>query len=192
MCASQYNNFSIAKKSLKSSFFSHSSIVILSRKRKSHHKKNEHFFAHTAKTLADTCDNSSVDIFSPFVFFRRIHGLGCSHVLAWSTSRWRWKSRTSTIHYKKIWNQRTKNQIGHWYVVFFFNKTDFFFLHKNQFLKTITIIFMLYYRYLPEVIPLFQTPKKHWLFCVSNISSINFNCDAFLGLILDQSWSYKC
>ena len=93
------------------------------------------FFAHTAKTLADTCDNSSVDIFSPFVFFRRIHGLGCSHVLAWSTSRWRWKSRTSTIHYKKIWNQRTKNQIGHWYVVFFFNKTDFFFFTQKPIFK---------------------------------------------------------
>ena len=68
-----------------------------------------------------------VDIFSPFVFFRRIHGLGCSHVLAWSTSRWRWKSWTSTIHYKEIWNQRTKNQIGHWYVHSIFLKNWFFF-----------------------------------------------------------------
>ena len=49
----------------------------------------------------------------------------------------------------------------------------------------------LFFRYLPKVIPFFQTPKKHWLFCVSNISSINFNCDAFLGLLLDQSWSDK-
>ena len=88
---------------------------------------------------------------------------------------------------KKFETNERKIKLATGMQYFFLIKLIFFFLHKNQFLKTITIIFMLYYRYLPEVIPLFQTPKKHWLFCVSNISSINFNCDAFLGLILDQS-----
>ena len=60
-----------------------------------------------------------------------------------------------------------------------------------EWMEKIFDLFPLFFRYLPKVIPFFQTPKKHWLFCVSNISSINFNCDAFLGLLLDQSWSDK-
>jgi len=41
-------------------------------------------------------------------------------------------------------------------------------------------------RYIPTFIAFFQVATQYWLLCVSNISSINLNRDAFLGLILDQ------
>ena len=46
-------------------------------------------------------------------------------------------------------------------------------------------------RYIPTFIAFFQVATQYWLLCVSNISSINLNRDAFLGLLLDQPRSHQ-
>ena len=60
--------------------------------------------------------------------------------------------------------------------------------------KQSTVSFTTFFliRYIPTFIAFFQVATQYWLLCVSNISSINLNRDAFLGLILDQPWSYQC